>query len=278
MLRTLLGGLALAFAAGPSLAGAVHAAGKTSPPIPPLLQPADGYWYDPERPGTGFTVGLRDDTLGLVFFHYSDVEGEDVRVADWHLASGTLAYDTFEAPLLHFAGGSCLGCTPYSAADAEQTEIVVRLVFASAREATLQIDDGEPRRVVAMAYGVPYAVTAAAPPGLPLPDLRGRWLLDVADDQRLLHLTTRTALESGGIEFRGTAHGQADEEAWLTCGDSGAASCALTVAQLPLHLFPVPVAIAHFPIGDITEERMIGADGLTSPVRAFRIDDAQVQP
>lgn len=249
------------------------ASSKTSPPIPRLLQPATGYWFDAERPGTGFALERRWGTLGLVFYHFSDVEGQAGRTADWHLASGPLQGDTFEAALLHFDGGSCLGCDPFAAAGAQQTDIVVRLVFASAREATLQVDDGEPRRVVAMPYGVPYEAALATPADLPLPDLRGRWLLDGGGEQGTFTLDERIVTEAG-IEYRGTATDLGLPNASMLC-DAG--QCELWLDALP-EFSPAPEFLASFALGDITEERMTGADALTFHAQAFRVQDTGGQP
>ena len=249
------------------------AVGKTSPPIPLLIAPATGYWLDPARPGTGFSLQRRDGTLALAFYHFSDVEGRTTRAADWHLASGPLVGDTFEAPLAHFAGGSCLGCEPFVAADGEQTDTVVRLVFASAREAMLQVGDAAPRRVVAMPYGVPYDTALATPADVPLPDLRGRWVLQVSGDRGLFTLDERIAAE-GAVEYRGRASSLELPNASMRCGPD---TCQLWVDALP-EATPAPVFLAVFRRGDITEERMTGEDSNHFHAQAFRIEDAEVQP
>lgn len=255
-------------------AGAPVAVPETSPPIPSLLLPATGYWYDAERSGTGFALERRDQTLGLVFYHFRDVEGETERVADWHLATGPLQGDTFEASLAHFEAGSCLGCDPYVAAEAEQTDIVVRLVFASAREATLQVGDGEPRRVVAMPYGMAYEPALATPSDLPLPDLRGRWVLEGGGADGVITLEERIATDAD-VAYRGTADTGLDRpNAVLRCG---AARCELWLDALPA-TSPAPLLVGLFQLGDITEERMTGADLMTFHVRAFRLHDAEGQP
>lgn len=247
---------------------------KTSPPIPKLLLPATGYWLDATRPGTGFALERRGNMLGVVFYHFSDVDGQSVRAADWHLANGPLVGDTFEATLLHFEGGSCLGCDPFVAADAEQTGAVVRLVFASAREATLQVDDGELRRVVAMPYGVPYETALATPDDLPLPDLRGRWVLrGDGGELGVITLDQRVLGEDGAVEFHGTAYSLDEPNAALRCT---ATDCELWTYTPAL---PTPPRyIADFDLGDITEERMSGRDGLTFPVQAFRVFGMEGQP
>lgn len=256
----------------PLLAHAAPGA-KTSPPIPPLLLPATGYWYDAERPGTGFALERRGNTLGVIFYHFSDVPGQALRIADWHLAHAPLVGNTFEATLLHFEDGSCIGCDPFAEADVEETDVDVRLVFASAREATLTIDAGEPRRVVAMPFGVPYEAALATPPDLPLPDLLGRWVVAGAGREGVITLTERHVVEAG-VEFRGVASGLGLQNASVVCGPE---QCTLTVDALP-DFSPAPITIAQFPLGDITEERMTGADGLTFHVVAFRVQGTEVQP
>lgn len=256
-----------------ALTNATGASAKTSPPIPRLIAPATGYWLDAERPGTGFSLERRGTTLGLAFYHFSDVEGQSARSADWHLASGPLVWDTFEATLLHFEGGSCLGCEPFAPADGEQTDTVVRLVFASAREAMLQIGDAAPRRIVAASYGVPYEPGLATPADLPLPDLRGRWLLEGAGERGVFTLDQRVAVE-GGVEYRGPASDLGLPNASMRCDAQG---CELWLDALP-EVSPAPVPVADFHLGDITEERMTGADGMTFHVQVFRLEDTGVQP
>lgn len=248
---------------------------KTSPPIPRLILPATGYWFDAERPGTGFALERRQHLLGLVFYHFSDVAGQAVRTPDWHLATGPLRGDTFESALLHFDGGSCLGCDPFAAADAQQTDIVVRLVFASAREATLQVGDGEPRRVVAMPYGVPYETALATPADLPLPDLRGRWVLELGAGvgQGVITLEERI-INDDGVEYRGAATDLGLPNASMRCD---ATQCELWLDPFPFFA-PPPTFVARFELGDITEERMTGADSLTFHVQAFRLQDTGGQP
>ena len=259
----------------PAHAGApvADAAPATTPPIPRLLLPATGYWYDAARPGTGFALQRRGDVLGLVLYHFSDVPEGEVREADWHLAAGPLQGDTFEAALAHFDGGSCLGCDPFVAAEAEQTGIVVRLVFASAREAMLQVGDGEPRRVVAMPYGVPYEAALATPADLPLPDLRGRWVLEGGGTEGMIRLEQRIAGEAA-IEYRGPATDLPRPNASMRCT---AERCELWLDAQPA-TSPEPVFVAGFDPGDITEERMTGADVLTLPLRAFRVPDPEALP
>lgn len=250
-----------------------EARSKTSPPIPPLLLPETGYWYDAGRSGTGFALQHRDGTLGLVFYHFRDVEDRPQRVADWHLAAGRLQGNTFEAPLAHFHAGNCLGCVPYVPAGSEMTDTSVRLVFASAREATLQLGDGEPRRVVAMAYGMAYEPDLATPADLPLPDLRGRWVID-GDVSGVVTLEERIA-SAGAVEYRGEADTRSGRpNASFRCD---AAQCELWLDALPAGQ-PEPLFVARFALGDISGDRMTGADAMTFQVQAFRLHDAEGQP
>jgi hypothetical protein len=256
----------------PLLAHAAPAA-KTTPPMTPQVQPATGYWYDAERPGTGFAVERRGDMLGLVFYHFSDYYFSDVgletRGADWHLANGPLQDNTVVATLLHFEGGSCLGCDPFAEADGVETDIVVRLEFTSAREATLTVGDGEPRRVVTMPYGVPYESALDTPADLPLPDLRGRWVLQDLGNSGVFTLTERL-LVADGVEYRGEAATDFGRTAALMV--CGAEQCELSMTATDGTVKTVPI----FRRGDITEERMVSPLGLGA--LAFRVQGTEVQP
>lgn len=252
----------------PLLAHAAPGA-KTTPPSTPQMQPATGYWYDAERPGTGFALQRRGSTLGLVSYHFSDVPGQETRSADWHLANGPLQDNAFETTLLHFEGGSCLGCDPFAEADGVETDIVVRLELTSAREATLTVGDGEPRRVVAMPYGVLYESALDTPADLPLPDLRGRWVLKDVGNSGVFTLTERL-LVADGVEYRGEAATDFGRTAALMV--CGAEQCALSMTATDGTVKTVPT----FRLGDITEERMLSP--LDLGASAFRVQGTEVQP
>lgn len=246
-----------------------QASPATSPPSPLLLQPATGYWYDADRPGTGMALQHRGDQLGLVLYHYRMVANVPIRQPDWHLATGTLEDGRLKAPLLHFAGGSCLGCDPFVAASGEDTGILLRLEFASAREATLQIGDAPSRRMVSMPYGVPYESALATPGDLPLPDLRGDWVVQGNGAASRFALSERSVGDQGIVQYRGEEAAGSTQVA-LECGVSG---CAMVFDPATHELTGT-----WFRIGDISENRMTGADPMTFPVQAFRIQDTGVRP
>src|SRR5690606_26453048 len=138
--------------------------------------------------------------------------------------------------------------------------------------ATLQIDEGAPRRVVAMPFGVAYQPMPGAAADLPLPDLRGRWMLEHGPTPGIFILEERTAVEDG-VEYHGRAVGLGLPNARMRCTG---ADCVLSVDDLPLG--SEEEFVAQFRPGDITEERMSGSDSLTIPLQAFRLNDAQGQP
>src|SRR5690606_3776088 len=126
----------------------------------------------------------------------------------------------------------------------------VRLVFSSAREAMLQIGEAQPRRVVSLPYGVPYEAALPTPADLPLPDLRGRWLLAQSGVEGAFSLQQREVGEDS-VVFRGPADGFSRTHAALQCDGGG---CTLRL-ESPGQAAMLPLHVANFRLGDIAEYR-----------------------
>src|SRR5690606_22030556 len=151
----------------------------------------------------------------------------------------------------HFSGGSCLACDPFAAADAEETDAQVRLGFSSAREAMLQIGEAQPRPLLSLPDGMPNEATQPTPAYLPLPDLRGRWLLAQSGVEGEFSLKQREVGE-GLMVFRGPADGFSRTHAALQCDGGG---CTLRL-ESPGQAAMLPLHVANFRLGDIAEYRM----------------------
>jgi hypothetical protein len=214
----------------------------------------------------------------MAFYHFEAGSGSPL----WHLAVGPLESGVVQAPLQALRDGSCLGCLPFRAADVPAPEGSVQLTLTSAREAMLQVNDGAAVRVVALPYGVPYVADAAGAPDVPLPDLRGTWLIGSPDGNNpyvWLQLDTVQHLagtDTATTTFNGTAIGSARGPAVVECS-SAPPECHLLISGS--NGFDLA---AVFAIGHIDEERAIGhATGGSVDGRglvAWRVANAEGQP
>ena len=242
----------------------------------PEVAPAEGFWYDPERPGTGFSLELRGQTVALAFYHFVSGSGEPT----WHLAVGALEGGVMVASLQAFRNGSCITCQPFREADVLPPDGSVHLTFLSAREALLRVDDGAEARVVALPYGVPYAATAGEAADVPLPDLRGTWLLGSPESHSPYLSLQLDAMQqdtaANVVAFTGTAVGIPHGPATVECTDAPP-ECRLSIDDQNANDLE-----AVFAIGDIDEERATGhATGGSATGRAlvaWRVADAEGQP
>lgn len=237
--------------------------------------PAEGFWYDPERPGTGFSLERRGALLAVTGYDFIDDGGS----SRWRLAVAPLSGTEWTATLQEFGGGSCLGCEPYEPIEAGGSGSAIQLSFDSARSALLQVDDQPPRRFVTVPFGSPYAAAAFAPPDLPLPDLRGRWVYAYPDSNSDAGTFSATTMQSepGLVQFGGSVSAAFDE-LLIRCEDAAASGPQCRVLAVHPTASP-PIEIGTFALGDIQPGHMTGTvTGTDLRVVAWRVADVEVQP
>jgi hypothetical protein len=120
----------------------------SQPPYPQV-----GFWYDPERPGTGFTVDIQDGRFAAAYYGF-DEAGDTV----WYIVNGTLsrseaadAYWEVEAPLIEFADGQALN-GEYRAPQHVEAG-TMRVEFMQRNLMRFSVDGGAERRMVPLVYG-----------------------------------------------------------------------------------------------------------------------------
>lgn len=78
-------------------------------PLDPLIDtslPEDGWYWDPDQPGTGFSVEIQRNSVFLAGYLYND-EGGPV----WYTAQGNLSNSAIEVELLEFENGQPIGAS-----------------------------------------------------------------------------------------------------------------------------------------------------------------------
>lgn len=212
--------------------------------------PAAGFWFAPERPGTGFHLESRAGGSELALAAFDFVEGRP----HWRLDVATLHRDSAVWVFPEYADGSCIGCTPHAAPTGTPTQEPVRIHFTSARTANAELADGTTLALVHMAWGDAYLDTGPdAAPAVPLPALAGHWMIEtMAPDAgdvhpAALYLCPADPID-GGVEFL-----DEDKQWTLQCfeaTDAVPAHCELR----DYALLQPPVAIAA--VADIEAGRM----------------------
>jgi hypothetical protein len=145
---------------------------------PPPMLPANGFWTDPRRPGTGLFLQQRGDLIAVSQFDYVD------GVAHWRLDAAPLQGSALLLVLRNYEGGSCLACEPHVAPDVGPGGTVLRMRFESARRAYVDFADGSTQHLISLPFGASYLDLALADRAdadfapLPLPDLSGHWYVN----------------------------------------------------------------------------------------------------
>lgn len=260
--------------------------------VPMARHPAPGYWYDQDRPGTGFSLARKGDVLAITRF---DFLGDAGSPATWRQVAATLRRDAIVGVEFDFHDGSCLGCA-WQAPTAAPHPGAVQLVFESSRRAWLNEAGREPVALVALPFGADYASetlvdTVDADFGsLPMPALEGRWAFVVDHPDHVQ--TTRLVEFVPGFVLATPPPGAArlayEDGAGgvLECGDAfedRRAGCIFSNATIELDPPPpFPAALLDVgpwfaPLGDIGEDQIRGfaedGDGNRVTVRGFRIAD-----
>lgn len=233
------------------------------------VDPAEGFWAGTAAPGSGLSLERRGDLWAVAVYGYDDGGGVPSPAA-WWLGTGRLEDDVLAVDAQAYQGGACIGCPGAAPSVRAGGNRTVRMHFQSARRALVAVDDGAAVAMTSLPYGGGYVDTTLADDvdavygSLPLPDLRGRWVLALDDgaEVRPLHLTALTAAD-GVVQFSGATD-------TVTCASAGSerpAGCLLQAAEVS--------ASWWFPLGDIGHDRMRGSAALAGqeprPVLAVRI-------
>jgi len=236
------------------------------------IDPAEGFWYDPERPGSGFSLDRRGDVVVLTAYDFESPGGD----ARWRNAVAPLVDAALDARLESFEGGNCLGCAETIPAQALEGGSVLHLEFDSARSALLQVDDAPPRPFISVPYGHAYVDAPFDTAGVPLPDLRGRWVFgSPAIEHAGTFEVTSMQVQDTTVVFGGSALAP-PQELYIACEvlPSDVAGCRILATW-----GSPPIEIGTFALGDITEQRMTGTVGPNGAlVVAHRIGASEVQP
>ena len=120
--------------------------------------PSDGLWsIDEGKPGDngrGFQLELRNNVMVLTYFGYN-ADGK----AQWYLAAGNFANESFSAPMERFEGGTYLG-GPYRPASPIESVGTVSITFSSSTKGTIILPNEQPKGISKFVWGstttIPY--------------------------------------------------------------------------------------------------------------------------
>lgn len=119
-----------------------------------LPYPRSGFWFDPERSGSGFTIQVENGVLAGAYYGY---ESDGART--WYTFSGKLlrseekgVYWQLEADLNQFSGGDCIDCA-YRKPSAPVALKKLKLKVLRRGFISYQLDDGEVLHVTPLVFG-----------------------------------------------------------------------------------------------------------------------------
>jgi hypothetical protein len=117
---------------------------STYNPLPPLA-PEIGIWWNPNEPGGGFVLAVRNGVLVLSTYSYR-VTGEPI----WYLAAGptTNGNRNFSGVLGKYRNGQCIACTIPRSPVPDGDDGPVSVVFHSNTSATIYLPGGRTTNVV----------------------------------------------------------------------------------------------------------------------------------
>ncbi len=147
---------ALAILTSPALA-------DTGPRVPPCEgcpvsserpYPRSGFWYDPQRSGSGFSIEMQQGILSGAFYGF-----DETGARTWYIFNGTLQpseqpgeYWTVETDLLEFSGGGCIDCE-HRPNLPPQVRHRMRLTVLQRNLISYSLDGGPQFRVQPLVYG-----------------------------------------------------------------------------------------------------------------------------
>lgn len=254
--------------------------------------PESGFWHNPLKPGTGFTLELQRSTLAGAYFGY-DPRGQPL----WYTFSGPLIRAELGEPfswsvvtdLYQFAGGACLGCA-YLRPNGT-TVARLRIEFLQRSLARFRVDEGPWTLMQPLVYGIPAFPEFAPAISFPVPDLEGAWVL-VFHDPRAAH-TASVATRAYAAHFYGDGDpldsrngdfGYIVLEPPSISSDTpvGSFECKGTSDGSPLCKYRALGGFSHdraaaakeffFPLGNISDSRFKGEASDGETVEAFRLD------
>ena len=117
---------------------------STYNPLPPLA-PEIGIWWNPNEPGGGFVLAVRNGVLVLSTYSYR-VTGEPI----WYLAAGptTNGNRNFSGVLGKYRNGQCIACSIPRSPVPDGDDGPVSVVFHSNTSATIYLPGGRTTNVV----------------------------------------------------------------------------------------------------------------------------------
>jgi hypothetical protein len=212
------------------------------------FRPAEGFWTDPARPGTGLFLQHRGDLVAVAQF--DQVQGAPL----WRLDAAPLQARTLLLTLREHRGGSCFDCDPHALPTMSSGGDVLRMRFESARRAYADLSDGSTLNLVSLPFGAAYIETPLpdradaefAP--LPLPDLAGTWALR----DRVFTLGPATASPNSDLRFSSTSEAPEDR-AQVDCHAGSVTEPAFCTFAGPGPDFSL---LPRAPLGDIEEGRI----------------------
>ena len=265
------------------LLGALFVAAQSHGQVPVDAVTLDeGFWYDPERPGTGLSIERRGEVLAVALYHFGTFsEGDDYGSRqEWLLGTTSAVAGGIVVPMQRYVGGSLVNAEPYQAAVPEGEPVPLALELHSPRELTARLGEGEARRLVAVPFGVDYPNGDVFDPALPVPSLLGRWIVSpasqplaggVLDFQAYQFEVDFSAPPMAWLRYRGEGSLGATRGAFeMACGESD------QVCRLQWEGDEAATLVLR--PGGIGEDRFLAEDAAGGQVRGWRVDDAQVQP
>lgn len=222
--------------------------------------PAEGIWQIDGANGSGLTLDVRDDAIGIGLFTY-DEDGNGT----WYSGAAALVDGTLEAELTRFARAG----ETTTAVDT----LPLTLQFQASATGTLSIGDGQARPVRHFAFGADYVggLTLAGVAGdvAVVPDLRGRWVFTptqaegFASQDLVFEGVKRT---DDSVAFTTTADPDAvidDGEFSFVCSTDAVPAGELSHCSLVANFglsppAPPPMEIARFDPSDLSVTRLAG--------------------
>ncbi|MBB5208564.1 hypothetical protein [Chiayiivirga flava] len=146
---------------------AVLLAGLSATASAQVWVPADGVWQIDGANGSGLTLDVRDDAIGVGLYTYDDAGN-----GTWYSGAGALVDGVLAVELTRFARGD--------GSPAAVDSLAVTLQFQASAAGTVSIGDGPARPMRQLAFGADYVegldLAGASGTTDAIPDLCGRWV------------------------------------------------------------------------------------------------------